>query len=280
MTVPTSRLPSFVIIGAVKAATTWTGNQLRAQPNLFLPEQEPHYFSSAFDRGPGWYASLFAAAEPGQLVGEKSADYLAHPLAASRLASMIPDARLVVQLRNPIERAYSDYCMLYRRGTVDGRIDQYLTRGSAQPRFLNDGLYGQHLARFADRFPQEQLQIVLYDDVRRAPEATLEAIGRHIGTPTVPVPVAPDERRNDSRAPLLPLGLRRTLQPLKRTVAPFRRRAWFQRLHAGLARPIDYPQLRPDLRLRLRDFYAADVESLGTLLRRDLGSWLAVEQSR
>ncbi len=274
MSAASARLPAFVIIGAVKAATTWTGNQLRAQSSLFLPMAEPHYFSSSYDRGPGWYASQFAPAEAGVLIGEKSADYLAHPLAAPRLASLLPDARLIVQLRNPIDRAYSDYCMLYRRGTVDGRIERHLTAGGRHPRFLADGLYRQHLARFAAHFPAEQIKIVLYEDIRARPEATLAEIGFHIGARAPLVPVAPGNRQNDSSAPLLPLGLRRVLKPLKPAMASLRQHDWFKATHRRLARPVAYPPLTDDIRLRLRDYYAADVEALGGLLRRNLGHWL------
>ena len=268
------RLPSFMIIGAVKAATTWTGNQLRAQPSLFLPTVEPRYFSTYFERGPDWYASLFADAAPGQMVGEKSADYLAHPQAAQRIAALLPDARLIVQLRSPVERAYSDYCMLYRRGTVDGRIERHLTR---ETRFLDGGLYRHHLTRFFDHFDPGQIQVVLYEDIQRVPEAVLEAVRHHIGAPAPITAVVPEHRHNDSRAPMLPIGMRRALAPFKGAVAPLRRHSWFAGLHRRMARRIDYPALSTDLRRRLRDYYAADVEALQTVLGRNLDHWLASE---
>ena len=91
MTRPADRLPEFAIIGAVKGATTWVAHQLRSQPGIFLPQQEPHYFSTAFDRGIDWYANLFREAPAGARIGEKSADYLAHPWAAARLAALLPE---------------------------------------------------------------------------------------------------------------------------------------------------------------------------------------------
>lgn len=271
-----AREPQFIIIGAVKAATTWIAHQLRSQPSIFLPKAEPHYFSSDYDRGPGWYASLFSAASDDQLIGEKSADYLAHPAAAARLAHELPRARLVVQLRNPIDRAYSDYCMLFRRGTVDGEIERHLGAGDEQPRFLAGGLYRQHLARFLNHFPAEQLQIILYDDIRSKPEATLQAVGKHIGAQRTLYPVALEERQNDSRKPMLPLAMRRFMAPIKPVVAPLRDNALFAMVHRRLARPVAYPPLTSDLRLRLRDYYAEDVRQLGMMIGRDLRPWLAV----
>src|SRR3546814_12979249 len=70
-------------------------------PAVYLPDPEPHYFSSEFHRGLSWYGEFFRGAAPGQLPGEKSADYLAHPDAARRIADLLPDIPLVV----PIGRA-------------------------------------------------------------------------------------------------------------------------------------------------------------------------------
>src|SRR3546814_11645017 len=91
------------------------------------------------------------------MLGEKSADYLAHPDAPARLAAVLPRARLVVQLRNPVDRAYSDYKMLFRRGTVTKRPDHYLdVLPPDHPRFLEVGLYAMHRSSCSDPFAAEQ----------------------------------------------------------------------------------------------------------------------------
>ncbi|MGH8542189.1 MAG: sulfotransferase, partial [Gammaproteobacteria bacterium] len=74
-----SRLPDFVIIGAPKSATTWLLANLRAQPQIFMPGPELHFFNRNYQRGLGWYKAQFSAAGQDQIVGEKSASYLAHP---------------------------------------------------------------------------------------------------------------------------------------------------------------------------------------------------------
>jgi hypothetical protein len=274
MTRPADRLPEFAIIGAVKGATTWVAHQLRSQPGIFLPQQEPHYFSTAFDRGIDWYANLFREAPAGARIGEKSADYLAHPWAAARLAALLPEARLVVQLRNPVDRAYSDYCMLFRRGTVDGDIRRHLSPGGPHPRFLEDGFYWRHLSRWLRHFPPGQLHILFYDDVLADAEAELAKVAAHLRLGAV-TPVAPEVRRNDSQARMLPLHLRRAVAPLKPVVAPFRDTGWFQSLHGRLARPVAYPPMDAELRRRLGELYVPDVEALGRHVGRDLGGWVS-----
>ena len=267
-------LPRFIIIGAAKAATTWIAHQLRERPDVFMPGPEPHYFSREYGRGPAWYAEWFADAKPGQLVGEKSADYLADPDAAQRIAHDLgSDVQLIVQLRNPVERAYSDYCMLYRRGTVGDDIDACLDRDrTREPRFLDDGLYARHLGRFLDHFPAERLKVVLHDEIRADPVAVIRDLTGLLGLPARPV-AAPAARVNDGASALVPLALRRLPQPVKDLVAPLRGNPVFDRVRGAIARPVRYPPLDDKVRARLSDFYRDDIGALERMLGRDLGGW-------
>ena len=116
------------------------------------------------------------------MIGEKSASYLPHPEAPARLRELLPRARLIAQLRNPIERAYSDYCMHYRRGQVSRNIARYLAAaGTPIPRLLEDGLYFRHLSAFLAVFPASQLKIILYDDLRSRPLELFDGVCGHLG---------------------------------------------------------------------------------------------------
>ncbi len=101
LTMADPTLPRFMVVGAVKAATTWIGHQLRNHPALWLPKAEPHFFSSEYHRGLDWYRLLFTDAPAGRIIGEKSADYLAHPDAAARIAATLPGVPLIIQLAIP-----------------------------------------------------------------------------------------------------------------------------------------------------------------------------------
>jgi hypothetical protein len=272
-----SPLPGFVIIGAVKGATTWLGNQLRARLDVFLPKPEPHFFSQDYDRGEAWYREWFAEAGAGQLVGEKSADYLADPRVPARMHRLLPEARLIVQLRNPVERAYSDYCMLYRRGTVGKDIRTYLdpARSSPQPRFLADGAYHQHLARFLEFYSGSRLKVLLYEDISANPAAVIREVEQFLNLAGLETPLPLVANANVKDAPLLPLPLRQALAPAKRWVAPFRAQPWFQAIRGTLARELEYPALPDDLRQALCAHYAPDIANLERLIGRDLGHWLA-----
>jgi Sulfotransferase family len=277
---PDDRLPDFLIIGAIKAATTWLAWQLQQSEAIFLPKPEPHYFTREHQRGLEWYRTFFAEAAPGQIIGEKTADYLANPDAAERIAELLPKARLLVQLRDPVDRAYSDYCMLFRRGCVTGQIEDYLDPRRAHfRRFLDNGLYHAHLSRWLKSFPREQLAILLFEDVVAHPNATLREVAGHIGVAVELVPKPMTDRVNDSRAALLPLPLRKLLAPAKDLAAPLRGTRWFEAIRATVARPVAYPPLTDDLRRRLGDFYAPDIGALEKLTGRDLSGWMPASRA-
>lgn len=274
------RLPDFLIIGAIKAATTWLNEQLQQCERIYLPDPEPHFFTREYDRGFDWYAGFFRDARPDQLVGEKTADYLANPDAAVRIAAALPTAPLIAQLRDPVERAYSDYCMLFRRGTVGPNIADYLDPRRAEfRRFLDNGLYHAHLTRWFTLFPQEQMLVFLFEDVVGRPDWTIREVGQHIGVGEKLLPKPSTRRANDSRAALLPLPVRKILAPVKDLAAPLRGARWFEALRSTMAREVRYPPLPPELEQRLRDHYATDVEALGPLIGRDLQSWLPRSQA-
>lgn len=267
-------LPQFIVIGAVKAATTWIQTQLQANPQVFLPDPEPHFFSRDFDLGLDHYRGFFADAPPGALVGEKSADYLAHPQVPARIAGLLPDVRLVAQLRDPVARAYSDYKMLYRRGQAKGSPDDYLASpDNAHPRFLQDGLYGQHLRRWFDWFPPEAILIFLFEDVAIQGRQVVEQVSHHIGVQPYFEPELAARKANNSKERLLPLPLRNALAPLKDAARPLRGNRAFEFIRGKLAREVEYPPLDRDLECRMRDFYRRDIEDLETLLGLDLGRW-------
>lgn len=273
-------LPKFMVIGAVKAATTWIKAQLQANPGIYLPDPEPHFFSREFDSGLDHYLRMFTEAPPGTLVGEKSADYLADPQVPGRIAGLLPEVRLVAQLRDPVARAYSDYKMLFRRGEATGMPGDYLAKpDSPHPRFLNDGLYGSHLKRWLDWFPRDALLIFLFEDVTTNSRDVVEKVSRHIGIEPVFDPKLARRKQNNSEERQIPRALRTVLAPLKGAVEPLRGNPVFEFARDRLARPVEYPPLDPELERRVRDFYLKDIEDLETLLGIDLDRWKEPECS-
>lgn len=260
----TDRQPDFVIVGATKSATTWLQRNLQQHSAVFMPGTETHYFSRYFERGPAWYGTFFAPAAAHQIVGEKSTSYLDHAEAVRRLRDALPEVRLIMQLRNPIERVWAHYCMDFRRDEASADVDRHLRAdGAAGERLRAGSLYFRHIARVFELFPREQLCVTLYDDLDRETASVLNRIRAHIG-------LAPAIGRvEDAGEPRRPSAASEGL------VAPLGEGARRHRTGSALGRPVRYPDLSHTLRARLRAYYQDDVRALSELLGRDLSFWLS-----
>lgn len=264
----------FLIIGATKSATTWLQRALQSDPVIYMPDPEIHFFSRAFDRGMDWYLSQFSCADRSRVVGEKSNSYLEEPAAAARISEALPHARLIVQLRNPVERAYSDYCMLYRRGEVSRRIDRYLDpQRASDKRFISSGHYSEQLERFFRFFDRDRLLILLYEDVAAKPEEQINRVRAFLDLPKAQFPDALQAKVKDKTAKRMPPRLLPILKPIKPLVEPLRGTAAFTSVASQLRREISYPVLTDALRAKLTAHFAPFTDSLETMIDHDLSIW-------
>lgn len=270
------RLPDFIIAGAAKSATTWLQNSLQQSPAIQMPDHEPHFFARRYAEGLDAYLDELGPAPEGVLLGEKSNSYLTEPEAAARIHAHIPNARLVFQLRDPVARAYSDYCMLLRRGEVDADIARHLDPDrAASGRFLNDGCYGQHLARFYALFDADQILVLRYEDILRDPRAQVDRLAAHLGLREALAPPLQD-RVKDARATAVPRPLRRMLQPLRPLLDPIRHTAPMTRLRGLVARQHRYPPFDARLKAKVAAFYAPQIDRVAELTGLDLAIWRRV----
>lgn len=201
-------LPDFLLLGAPKAGTTALHVALSQHPKLFLsPVKEPKYFLTdgppPSGGGPGdertyqqyvWrrqdYEALFDPAPPGSLRGESTTLYLRDPAAHRRIRALVPDARLVAVLRDPVDRAHSNWTHLRSAGLEPeadflracSLEDDRVRRGWG-PFWRYTGLsrYGEQLAHLFSVFPREQVLVLLYREVRARPGETLDRICAFLG---------------------------------------------------------------------------------------------------
>lgn len=283
-------LPQFLVIGAYKSGSTAIQEVLQAHPQVFLPAKGPSFF--AFDDAPAidrplppgtvrdWaaYEALFAQASSDRVRGEVSPEYLANPWSCGRIRARVPEVKLVAILRNPVERAFSDYLMYVRDGEEKedfaGALAAQVERrraGSPTGYYLETGFYGRQLRPYFETFPREQIQIHLFDDFAADPDAVLAPLFAFLGVDPA-LGETPERAVNVSGVPRNALvgvavrGGRRVAPLLPETV---RRRA-----KTALVRGLDRPALDADVRRRLVEVYREDVAELERLLGRPLGPWL------
>lgn len=289
--------PDFLIIGAYKSGTTALHHYLRAHPGVFVPaRKEPNYFAFAdqvapFDhpaaaesvRSQADYERLFAGAQSGQRLGEVSPAYLAVAPTCDRIRAAAPGVLLIAVLRNPVERAYSDYLM-YRRKGLEHEEDflHALRRQSDRDpgidptgHYLSSGMYGEQLARYFEAFDHAQLHVVLHEDLRTDRDRVLRDLFTFIGVDPS-VTIAEQAPSNVSGVPRgLPMrlayGMRNRFKDQLRMVVP---PSIKRRIDASLESRLIQEPLPAEARAWLNDLYRPDIERLGHLLNRDLSSWL------
>ncbi|MEA5612322.1 sulfotransferase family protein, partial [Nodularia spumigena] len=182
--------PHFVIIGAMKCATTTLHDQLALQPGVFMSEpKEPNFFSDevVWGRGLGWYQGLFADAGEGDLCGESSTHYTklpTHPFAAERLFEHLPHARLVYVMRDPIDRLVSHYIHEWSRREIDVPIDEAVRRHAE---LIDYSRYAMQLAPWIERFRVDRVLPVFFERLTRDPQGEFTRVCRHIGYSGEPV---------------------------------------------------------------------------------------------
>jgi len=181
-------LPNFLIIGAMKAGTTSLHYYLAQHPEIFLlPQKETNFFAqeSAMCMREKTvteeqeYASLFRDVTNEKAIGETSPAYLCVIDAPRRIAKMLPNAKLIAVLRNPIERAFSHYVMRRQQGKeVRASFDEVMATDDIDPlrSYKSRGFYGQQITRYLKHFPKEQIQIFLYEELVENPIAVVRGI--------------------------------------------------------------------------------------------------------
>jgi len=310
--------PDFLLVGAMKTGTTSIYNVLKKHPNVFCsPIKEPNYYctdiselvkvkdnqwhilpietehelSKAIKKGSicehvinkKIYSSLFENAEPNQTAGEFSVAYMPSTTAAIEISKDCPDARIIMVLRCPIERALSDFSMCLmlglERGTFSNMIAENINLDNPS-RYLSYGLYYEQVKRYLDVFSREQVLILQQEELKSNFLETMEKIYRHIG---VEIPEKENIRnpksfeRTEARAPFInslmyKTGLKRLISKLiPRSFVNYGKSLFYKK--SSSVSQID----KRDRELLVR-FYKKDVELLSALIDQDLLNWLSLEK--
>ncbi len=199
LTSPLRALPNFVIIGTMKGGTTSMFQYLAQHPQVNPPfRKEIKFFDIHYPKGLLWYRAhfpLWFKMTRGALTGEATPYYLFHPQAAGRLADTLPDSKIIIMLRNPVDRAYSHYSHIQRVGReplsfedaiaaepdrLAGEAEHiladpsYSTFTHVHYSYLARGRYVEQLPRWLERFPRKQILFIASEELSRAPSETFQ----------------------------------------------------------------------------------------------------------
>ncbi len=297
--------PNFFIIGAPKCGTTALSEYLRAHPRVFITDpKEPNFFDDDFDYH--WlgvperydeYLRLYQDARPEHLArGEATVWYLYSEVAARRIHDVLPEARLIAMVRDPLELVqslHSQLCFMYDETVEDfeqawrlqreRREGRCLPKNVRQPAFLQYAevaRVSRQLERFLGLFPREQLMVIVYDDFRRDARSCYRSALEHLGveddgrTDFSPVNASKVHRwrrlaalSEKPPAPALALarGIKKAFGLKQLRIRPALRRMNRQeRRRAPIA---------PVLAEEIRQGFASEVRALSDLSGRDVSAW-------
>jgi hypothetical protein len=289
----TEAWPNFFIVGAAKAGTTSLYAGLRQHPEVFMSyPKEPHHFTQVnpphqlrwhfegyTDRHR--YLRLFEGSEGFKAIGEASTSYLWHPQVAKRIRKQVPDAKILISLRDPVERAYSHYLMHVREGIQSLSFYDALTEDMKRTDqawaishfYVGKGCYATQVRRYLEVFGRDRVKIVLFDDLKRDPGAKLLEVVKFLGLDPAPVAGIDAARvRNPYRAPRGRwaefLAGNRLSRMLGETIVP-RRLGSFIYEHFLLKRA-EKPPMDSRARDLLLDVYEPEIDELERLMGRKM----------
>ncbi|MDT7688952.1 MAG: hypothetical protein QOE46_1711 [Acidobacteriota bacterium] len=295
-------MPNFIVIGAAKGGTTALHRYLKQHPQIFMSTpKELRFFPFEHQRpnfcGPGDaedaatmimdiedYRAHFAAGADYPARGESSPLYLYYPHTAARIRHHIPEAKLIAILRQPADRAYSQYLMKKRDGIerlsfaeAFAAEGQRIADGwSHHWHYRQRGFYAAQLKPYFDLFTREQLRVYLYEDYVADPVGLMQDIFRFLNVDDGFVPDM-SVRHNESKIPRShalqvfltePRLTKNVFKPLLPARLSRRVGDRFRRLN------LTKPPLPKELRRRLTEVYREDINELQEMLGRDLSHWL------
>jgi len=246
------RPPDFLIIGTERGGTTSMHSYLTENPKIVPAlRKEIHFFDQNYSKGWAWYLAHFPIRKSDILTGEASPHYYFFPEAAQRIADTLPNGKLILLLRNPVDRAYSHYqhevANGYEKLSFKDAISREYTisNGIWKPRslranglsqyvhfsYLSKGLYVTHLKWWLTKIPRERFLILKSEFFFREPGAVLSQVLNFLGLP-------PNDRSN------------------------------FSKYNEG-----NYEPLGQELRSQLLTFYKPYNDELSSLLGMDFSEW-------
>lgn len=287
------RRPDFFIVGAPKCGTTAMNYYLGQHPEIFVPRmKEIHYFGSDLyvnrDMSLESYLSIFEEATDEKRVGETSVLYLSSKLAPQEIKQFNPEAQIIVMLRNPVEKLYSDHSYaIYREREDVADVEAALhaeeerrkaVHGPRKPRYRETLKYTEQLQRYVDVFGWESIHVIIYDDFAADTLGTYQRALEFLG---VAWDFEPDLQIVNSNRRARSKSLRRLLsnppqsvRGLVRSIIPSTlRHKVIGRLEHFNSRYQTRSPMDPEVRKRLQKEFEPEVEQLGELLGRDLTHW-------
>ena len=271
------KLPEFIGIGPGRTGTTWLHEALTGVTWLPRGVKETRFWSVRYNFGIDWYASHFRYVDNTRPIGEVCPYFRSAP-AIERIGQYIPNCKIIITFRDPVDRAYSFYRLMRRYVWTRASFEEALATRNT----ISDGnRYSFYLPKWQEKFGKERVLITLYDDLVADRQAFLDKVTDFIGSKRVSLAARSFRRGAENTAELAPKS-RHLAQNARHVMF------WLQDRRAyGLVnflerrgvwaycygRGEEFPPLSPEVEARVRAQFLPEVEALEKLIGRDLSAW-------
>lgn len=192
----------FIGVGAQKSGTSWLYTNLEKHPQVCVPKKEIHFFSRDrnWRNGYEWYEDQFNICNSNTVKGEFSTSYLYDEATAKKIYDRFPNVKIIMILRDPVKRAYSNYQNDIKAGRISYNID-FDKALKEHDEYLEQGYYYKQISEYFKYFQKEQILILLYEDILKCPTELLSKVYSFLSVDDSFVPEGLEKKVNESRIP-------------------------------------------------------------------------------
>lgn len=173
-------LPDFLIVGSGKCGTTALKHYLVQHPEVFVYPREIHFFDhdENYNKGFSFYLSFFQGVDGEKAIGDESPGYMYEPVAAGRIHKCLPDVKLIFMLRDPVDRAFSEYRMHVLKKIERCSFEDAIVGNEV---YLKQGFYSEQIKNLLEFFPKEQMFFIVSEEFRRNKEKIMRQVLNFLG---------------------------------------------------------------------------------------------------
>lgn len=279
--------PNFIGIGVQKCATAWLFNILQEHPQIVMAKttdgmKDTQFFNNFYDRGFEWYEKHFSAGT-NQICGEYSTSYFYDPEAPRRIFEYDPNVKLIVSLRHPVERAFSNHKHEIKLQRISGENIFFENGIQNNPMYLSQSLYYTHLSKWLQYFKKDQIFVLLVENIQKNSSKLVEDLYSFLGVDSAYRPSMLTQRIHETTLPknatvesykkifsdrLKKLHMDWMIHFFKRVGA----KGAIDRLNTQKARS-SFPPMKHETREYLLEYFQEENRKLSELLQLDLSNW-------
>lgn len=287
------RTPYFLIVGAAKSGTTSLSHYLNQHPQIEIVSNRLEHFGEYTnammpDLSQDEYLDLFSTIPNEKIAGEKSVSYLYSEQAAREIEQVNADMKILILLRNPIDRAYSDYWHQRRNSmeslsfadALNAEKERIKQGAPFEQHYAHYGLYAKGIQTYFSLFGREQCRVFLFENFIADPQKVCDECFSFLDVPP-PQENIDWSAQNKGRMPsdniiarvLFRLSRKRRVVKIVRSLIPIKIKTAITSWMNTPSGQQDYPEMDSSTRNRLRNFYRRDIQKLETFLDKDLSHW-------